>query len=56
MQATFDKLGDKERKLLRPLFLKGYSNGKSISKMLVYGEAAINILLPTESMDWVKKI
>ena len=27
MQATFEKPGDKERKHLRPLFMKGYING-----------------------------
>jgi len=45
MQATFDKLGDKERKHLRPLFMKGYINGKSMTKMLVDGGAAVNIML-----------
>ena len=45
MQATFDKLGDKESKHLRPLFMKGYINGKSMTKMLVDGGAAVNIML-----------
>jgi hypothetical protein len=44
MQATFDKLDDKECKHLRPLFLQGYINGKQITKMLVNGGAAINII------------
>jgi len=44
MQATFDKLGDKESKHLRPLFMKGYINGKPMTKMLVYGGAAVDII------------
>src|SRR6185503_16259515 len=44
MQATFDKPDDKERKHLRPLFLKGYINDKPITKMLVDGGAAVNIM------------
>ena len=35
MQATCDKPEDKERKHLRPLFLKGYVNGKPMKKMFV---------------------
>ena len=44
MQVTFDKLGDKERRHLRPLFMKGYINGKPMTKMLVDGRAAMNIM------------
>ena len=44
MQATFDKPGDKERKHLKPLFMKGYINGKPMTKMLVDGGAAVNIM------------
>ena len=44
MQATFDKLGDKESKHLRPLFMKGYINGKPMTKMLVDGGAVMNIM------------
>ena len=44
MQATFDKPDDKERKHLRSLFLKGYINDKPITKMLVDGGAAVNIM------------
>ena len=44
MQATFDKPDDKERKHLRPLFQKGYINGKPMTKILVDGEAAVNIM------------
>lgn len=44
MQAIFEKPGDKERKHLRPLFMKGYINGKPRTKMLVDGGAAVNIM------------
>ena len=44
MQATFEKPGDKERKHLRPLFMKGYINGKPITNMLVDGGAAVNLM------------
>jgi hypothetical protein len=44
MQAVFDKLEDKECKHLKPLLLKGYINSKSMTKMLVDGGAAVNIM------------
>ena len=44
MQATFEKPGDKECKHLRPLFMKGYINGKPMTKMLDEGGAAVNIM------------
>ena len=44
MQATFENPGDKERKHLWPLFMKGYINGKPMTKMLVDGGAAVNIM------------
>ena len=44
MQATFDKLGNKERKHLKPLFMKGYINGKPMTKMLVDRGAAANLM------------
>ena len=44
MQATFEKPGDKERKHLGPLFMKGYINGKPMTKMLVDGGAVMNIM------------
>ena len=31
MQATFENQGDKERKHLRPLFMKGYINGRPMT-------------------------
>ena len=42
--ATFEKPEDKERKHLRPLHLKGYTNGKPMTKMLVNVGAAVNIM------------
>ena len=44
MQATFHKPEDKERKHLKPLFMKGYINGKPMIKMLVDGGASVNIM------------
>jgi len=44
MRVTFDKPEDKERKHLRPLFMKGSINGKPMIKMLVDGGAAVNIM------------
>ena len=44
MQATFEKPGDKERRHLWPLFMKGYINGKPMTKMLVDGGVAVNIM------------
>ena len=45
MQAMFEKPEDKERNHLRPLFMKGYIDGKPMTKMLVDGVAAVNIML-----------
>ena len=44
-QAIFEKPGDKERKHLRQLFMKGYIDGKLMTKMLVDGGAVVNIML-----------
>ena len=44
MQAIFDKPGYKERKHLKPLFMKGYINGKPMTKMLIDGGAAVNLM------------
>ena len=44
MQATFEKPGDKECKHLRPLFMKGYNDGKPTTKMLDDEGAAVNIM------------
>ena len=42
--ATFEKLEDEKRKHLNALFLKGFVDGKSVTKMLVDGGAAVNIM------------
>ena len=44
MPVTFDKLDDKEHEHLRPLFLNGYVNHRLMTKMLVDGGAAVNIM------------
>jgi len=42
--ATFEKPGDEKRKHLKALFLKGFVDGKPVTKMLVDGGAAVNIM------------
>jgi len=42
--ATFEKPEDEKRKHLKDLFLKGFVDGKPITKMLVDGGAAVNIM------------
>jgi hypothetical protein len=42
--ATFEKPEDKDRRHLRALFLQGFINGKPMTKMLVDGGAAVNIM------------
>ena len=42
--ATFEKPEDEKRKHLKALFLKGFVDGKPITKMLVDGGAAVNIM------------
>jgi hypothetical protein len=44
-QATFDKPAKNQH--MRPLYLRGYVNGKPLTKMLVDGGAAINVMLYT---------
>jgi hypothetical protein len=41
-QATFDKPA--KNRHMRPLYLRGYVNGKSLTKMFVDGGAAINVM------------
>jgi hypothetical protein len=41
-QATFDKPA--KNRHMRPLYLKGYVNGKPLTKMFVDGGAAINVM------------
>ena len=42
--ATFEKPEDEKRKHLKALFLKGFVDGKPVTKMLVDGGAAVNIM------------
>ena len=42
--ATFKKPEDDKRQHLKALFLKGFVDGKPITKMLVDGGAAVNIM------------
>jgi len=42
--ATFEKPEDKDRRHLRALFVQGFINGKPMTKMLVDGGAAVNIM------------
>ena len=44
VSATFEKLEDEKRKHLKALFLKGYVDGKPITRMMVDGVAAVNIM------------
>jgi hypothetical protein len=41
-QATFDKPA--KIRHMRPLYLKGYVNGKPLTKMFVDGRAAVNVM------------
>jgi hypothetical protein len=41
-QATFDKLA--RNRHMRPLYLKGYVNGKPLTKMFVDGGSAVNVM------------
>ena len=42
--ATSEKLEDEKCKHLKALFLKGFVDGKPVTKMLVDGGAAVNIM------------
>ena len=42
--ATFEKPKDEKRKHLKALLLKGFVDGKPVTKMLVDGGAAVNIM------------
>jgi hypothetical protein len=43
-QAIFEKLEDEKRQHLKALILKGFVNGKPITRMLVDGGAAVNLM------------
>jgi hypothetical protein len=42
--AIFEKLEDEKRQHLKALFLKGFVNGKLVSRMLVDGGAGVNLM------------
>jgi hypothetical protein len=44
-QDTFDKPA--KNRHMRPLYLRGYVNGKPLTKMFVDGGAAVNVMLYT---------
>jgi hypothetical protein len=44
MQATFDKPEDKEHPHFKPLYVKGYVDVQPMTKMLVDGHAAVNVM------------
>jgi len=44
LPATFENPEDGKRQHLKALFLKGFVDGKSVTKMLVDGGAAVNIM------------
>ena len=44
LRATFEKPDDDYRQHLKALFLKGFIDGKPVTKMLVDGGAALNIM------------
>jgi hypothetical protein len=43
-QAIFEKSEDEKRQHLKAMFLKGYFNGKPVTRMLVDGGAAVNLM------------
>jgi hypothetical protein len=43
-QARFDKLEGEKHRHLKALYLKGFVDGKPMTKMLVDGGAAINLM------------
>jgi len=47
MRAMFEKPSDDERQHLKALFVKGRSDGQPMTKILIDGGAAINIMLYT---------
>src|SRR6185369_8712936 len=44
LSATFEKPEDDKRQHLKALFLKGFVDGKPVTKMLVDGGVAVNIM------------
>jgi hypothetical protein len=54
-QAISEKLDDEKRQQLKALFLKGFVNGKPVTRMLVDGGAAV-ILMPYNMLRKIGKI
>jgi hypothetical protein len=46
-QAIFEKPKDEKTQHLKALFLKGFFNGKPVTRMLIDGGAAVNLMLYT---------
>jgi hypothetical protein len=46
-QAIFEKPEDEKRQHLKELFLKGFVNGKVVTRMLVDGGAVVNLMTYT---------
>lgn len=44
MQAVFDKPEESKHRHLKPLYIKDFVNGKPMSKMLVDGGVAVNLM------------
>jgi hypothetical protein len=44
IQAIFEKPDDEKRQYLKALFLKGFVDGKPVTRMLVDGGAAVNLM------------
>ncbi|RLN35418.1 hypothetical protein C2845_PM03G32110 [Panicum miliaceum] len=44
VQAAFEKPDEKERRHLRPLYVKGHIDGRPMTKMLVDGGAAVDVM------------
>jgi hypothetical protein len=53
-QAISEKLDDEKRQQLKALFLKGFVNGKPVTRMLVDGGAAV-ILMPYNMLREIGK-
>jgi hypothetical protein len=44
VQATFDKPKEKERQHLRPLYIKGHVDCRPMTKIMVDGGSAVNVM------------
>jgi hypothetical protein len=50
-QVIFEKPEDEKRQHLKALFIKGFVDGKPVTRMLVYGGATINLMSYTIAQD-----